>query len=143
MIHELLISFRDINEIKEIHPQQPYRVEWEGKPLPDSTLAGSLPVLGMIVENNSDQDAAVYINGNRGKSFDVGKGGRERTISGFTISDIEIDNLGDAPIPRGSVKLTIFNDHGSMIDYFQLKALEKVTGNVGDITSINTVGGSY
>ena len=143
MIHEMLISFRNINEIKDILPGCPYRVQWEGKPLPESVLSGSLPVLGMIVENNSDQNAAVYINGNRGKSFDIGKGGKERTVSGFTISDIEIDNLGTAPIQRGAIKLTIFNDHRSMLDYMQLKALEKMTGQTGSITSINTVGGSY
>lgn len=95
-------------------------IKINGKPLMESGLANSLPILSLTVSNQSFTDIKVILNQADDSSFTVPSGGY-MPFSGYPITDIAIRDIGTTNIAEGEVNLTLCNDMAECLRFYACK----------------------
>ncbi len=107
-------------DVPPIPVGQTKEILWKGKRLSESTLANSLPVLGVVISNNSPNDIRVLFNLMRETSMEV-VGGATQAVAGYPITEIEIENIGSTEIAAKEIKINIINDTTECLRFEQAK----------------------
>ena len=95
-------------------------IQWKGKRLSESTIANSLPVLGVVISNNTTNDIRVLFNLMRETSMEVA-GGATQAVAGYPVTEIEIQNIGTTEIAENEIRLNIINDTTECLRFEQAK----------------------
>lgn len=109
-------------EVPAIPVGETKEIQWKGKRLSESTIANSLPVLGVVISNNSTNDIRVLFNLMRETSLEV-VGGATQAVAGYPITEIEIENMGSTGISENEIRLNIINDTIECLRFEQAKAM--------------------
>jgi len=99
-----------------------YKVLWFGKKLSESSLANSLPVLGLNITNSSTQTIKLIINESDQSSKDI-VAGASQSITGYPITDLAIRNVGSETITASEIDITIMNDMIECLRFYQAKKM--------------------
>lgn len=95
-------------------------IQWKGKRLSESAIANSLPILGVVISNNTTNDIRVLFNLMRETSMEV-VGGATQAVAGYPITEIEIENLGTTAISENEIKINVINDTTECLRFEQAK----------------------
>jgi len=95
-------------------------IQWKGKRLSESAIANSLPILGVVISNNTTNDVRVLFNLMRETSMEV-VGGATQAVAGYPITEIEIENLGSTEIAENEIKINVMNDTTECLRFVQAK----------------------
>lgn len=111
-----------LSEIGALEAGHTETVKRKGKRLEASELADSLPILGLLVTNESTEQVAVILNDMEDSTFKVA-GGATMPLTGYPITDLKVKNEGSIALVAGEVRLNLVNDIESCVLFQQAKKL--------------------
>jgi len=107
-------------DVPAIPIRETIEIKWKGKRLSESAIANSLPILGVVISNNTTNDIRVLFNLMRETSMEV-VGGATQAVAGYPITEIEIENLGSTEISENEIKINVINDTIECLRFVQAK----------------------
>lgn len=107
--HGYIDIFFEQFSIPALEAGEKHLMKKNGIALQESSIKKFVPIMAISVLNESTQNIKVFVNETDNKAFEL-PANSSRTLEGYPAWDITVQNIGDASIGSGEVKVTLIND---------------------------------